>query len=189
MRFDSGCNNWQASNLRNFLNDEFYDELVAAVGTENIIPFDRNLLSMDGQIEYGVCEDKVSLLTMDEYRKYRALIPNTGDYWWWLITPNSTKCNNDERWVAVVSPRGIVDCLSCDAYNYYNHISVRPFCIFSSKIFAKKLGAEEYDEEVCEWKWGIDYAQVQCQGDKIPFGSRRLFSYCPYCGKKIKEVE
>lgn len=60
---------------------------------------------------------------------------------------------------------------------------------FSKAIEIVNQVASEYSEEVCERKWGIDYAQVQCEGDKIIFGSRRLFSYCPYCGKKIKEIE
>lgn len=51
----------------------------------------------------------------------------------------------------------------------------------------------KWESECCEWKWGIDYAHVQCRGDRILFGSssRRLFTYCPYCGKpiKISEVE
>lgn len=130
MQFDSDCNNWQASNLRNHLNTEFLDKLTAEIGSDNIIPFERDLLSMDGQTEYGTCEDKVSLLNVDEYRKYRSLIPNTDDYWWWLITPDSTACNDDTCWVRVVSPSGNVlddDC-NCD-------YGVRPFCIFSSAIF------------------------------------------------------
>lgn len=49
--------------------------------------------------------------------------------------------------------------------------------------------AEEHNNDFCEWKWGIDFAQVQCKGDRILFGSRRLFTYCPYCGKEIKVVE
>lgn len=49
--------------------------------------------------------------------------------------------------------------------------------------------AEEYNNYVCEWKWGVDYADVQCKGDRIIFGRRRLFNYCPYCGKQIKVVE
>ena len=48
--------------------------------------------------------------------------------------------------------------------------------------------AEEYSKDYCEWKWGIDYAEVQCKGDKILFGTRRIFTYCPYCGKKIKDA-
>lgn len=129
MQFDSSCNNWQSSNLRNYLNTKFYKQLVDEVGEENIIPFERDLLSMDGQTEYGTCEDKVSLLTVDEYRKHRALIPNA-DYWWWLITPDSTKCNDDTTWVRVVSPSGFIY-----YFNFNFSLGVRPFCIFSSAIF------------------------------------------------------
>ena len=131
MQFDSNCNNWQTSDLRNYLNTEFYDMLAAEIGVENIIPFERDLLSMDGQTEYGTCEDKVSLLNVDEYRKCRSLIPNTEDYWWWLITPDSTACNDDTCWVRVVSPSGDF----YDVSRYDDVGGVRPFCIFSSAIF------------------------------------------------------
>ncbi len=130
LHFDGVCNNWQASDLRNYLNTDFYEALAKEIGEENIIPFERNLLSLDGQTEYGTCEDKVSLLTVDEYRKYRSMIPNTDDYWWWLITPWSTKCNGYSQFVAVVSPSGYIDDYYCDGRN-----GVRPFCIFGSSIF------------------------------------------------------
>lgn len=129
MKFDTSCNDWKVSRLRNYLNTEFYQQLVDAVGEENIIEFERNLLSMDGQKEYGTCMDKVSLINVDEYRKYRSLIPNTGD-WWWTITPDSTKCNNDTVWVRVVSPSGDFYFNDC----HYDR-GVRPFCIFSPSIF------------------------------------------------------
>lgn len=128
--FDSNCNDWKESNLRKYLNTEFYNMLAEEVGAENIVPFERDLLSMDGQTEYGKCEDMVSLITVDEYRKYRKLIPNTGEYWWWTVTPDSTKCNGDTTCVRVVSPSGYFNCNIC---NYYD--GVRPFCIFSSAIF------------------------------------------------------
>ena len=130
MKFDSSCNDWKASGLRNYLNTEFYKQLTDAIGEENVIPVERDLLSMDGQTEYGTCEDKVSLLTVDEYRKHRALIPNA-NYWWWTITPDSTKCNDDTTCVRVVSPSGSI--FSCG--RYYSSFGVRPFCIFSSAIF------------------------------------------------------
>ena len=130
MQFDSSCNDWKSSDLRNYLNTKFYKKLEDEVGEENIIPFERNLLSMDGQTEYGTCEDKVSLITFDEYRKYRALIPNTKYYSWWTITPDSTKCNGDEVWVRYVSSSGNVD-----GGDFLSNYGVRPFCIFSSSIF------------------------------------------------------
>ena len=128
-QFDSNTNDWKSSNLRSYLNTEFYNKLVDEVGEENIIPFERNLLSLDGQTEYGTCEDKVSLISLDEYRKYRKLILNA-EYYWWTLTPDSTKCNDDTRWLAVVSPSGNFGSYYCGG-NY----GVRPFCIFSSAIF------------------------------------------------------
>ena len=130
MQFDSSSNDWKISDLREYLNNEFYEELAEVIGSGNIIPFNRDLLTLDGLTEYGTCEDKISLLTVDEYRKYRALIPNTDDYWWWLITADSCKSNNNNTWVRVVSPRGFISRNGC-----YDNCGVRPVCIFSSSIF------------------------------------------------------
>ena len=129
MQFDKNFNDWKESSLRKFLNSDIYRKISDEIGAENIISFERDLLSLDGQTEYGKCEDFVSLLSFDEYRKYRALIPNTDNYWW-LITPDSTKCNGDKEWVRVVSPSGMVNYDDC----YYGR-GVRPVCIFSSSIF------------------------------------------------------
>ena len=128
-KFDENSSDWNESSLREYLNNEFYEKIAREVGRENIISSKRNLLSLDGQTEYGESDDFVSLLTVDEYRKYRKLIPNTGD-WWWLVTPWSTPCNEYSKTVAVVSPFGFIDYGICD-YFY----GVRPFCIFSSSIF------------------------------------------------------
>lgn len=130
MEFDSNSNNWESSDLRSYLNEEFFEKIAAEIGLKNIIPFERNLLSLDGQTEYGKCEDKVSLLTVDEYRKYRSLIPNTKDYWWWLASPWSTPCNDYKRAVTVVSSAGYICSLNCG-----RNFGVRPVCIFSSSIF------------------------------------------------------
>lgn len=130
MKFDSNSNDWKSSDLRNYLNGAFLEKIAVEIGEENIISFERDLLSLDGQNEYGVCEDKVSLLNVDEYRKYRNLIPNVKEYWWWLITPDSTKSNGDSRWVRVVHPSGLIVNVGCNS-----GLGVRPFCIFASAIF------------------------------------------------------
>ena len=130
MKFDSDSNNWENSGLRSYLNGEFFEKMTAEIGLENIVPFERNLLSLDGQTEYGKCEDKVSLLAVDEYRKYRNLIPNTKDCWWWLVSPWSTPCNDYKRAATVVSSAGNF----YGSYCYY-YRGVRPVCIFSSSIF------------------------------------------------------
>ena len=120
-------NDWRESSIRKFLNGEFLNKLKEVFG--ELPSFERNLLSMDGQTEYGTCIDKVSLLTVDEYRKYRKHLPNTGK-WWWLITPDSTPCNNDDWCVRIVAPSGNISDGS-----YSSSFGVRPFCIFPFSIF------------------------------------------------------
>ncbi len=132
MTFDSNCNDWRTSGLRQYLNNDFLRKLEKEIGEENIIEFERDLLSVDGQKEYGKCKDKVSMLTLDEYRKYRSLIPNE-EYYWWLLTPWSTPRNEYYKWTTVVLPSGRIRSYYC----YYSG-GVRPVCIFSPSIFESK---------------------------------------------------
>lgn len=127
--FDSDSNNWVSSKLRNELNARFLKKITDELGKDAVIEFDRDLLSMDGQTEYGHCKDKISFLTVDEYRKYRKLLTNM-DKWWWLLTPWSTPVNDFSTTNTVVSPSGNV------LRNYcFSEVGVRPACIFSSSIF------------------------------------------------------
>lgn len=131
-RFDPDINDWRISELRQHLNSDLLEKIENEIGEENVIGFERNLLSVDGQKEYEKCKDKVSMLALDEYRKYRSLIPNE-EYYWWLLTPWSTPCNEYYKWTAVVLPSGNV------SYNYcYSCNGVRPVCIFSPSIFESK---------------------------------------------------
>lgn len=127
--FDPDSNNWISSKLRKELNTRFLKKITDEFGEDAVIEFDRDLLSLDGQTEYGHCKDKISILTMDEYRKYRKFLPNMGK-WWWLITPWSTPANDYNTTLTVVSPSGNVSFVNCN-YEY----GVRPVCIFSSSIF------------------------------------------------------
>lgn len=127
--FDDNSNDWKSSDLRNELNTDLRKKIESELGTDSLVEFERNLLSLDGQTEYGTCRDYVSLISVDEYRKYRKLLPNTNK-WWWTLTSDSTACNNDDIFVRVVSPSGGINGSS---YDY--GLGVRPVCIFSSSIF------------------------------------------------------
>lgn len=127
--FDDNCNDWKSSDLRNELNTDLRKKIESELGTDSLVEFERNLLSLDGQTEYGTCRDFVSLISLDEYRKYRKFLPNSGKFWW-TLTPDSTACNNNDTDVRVASPFGSICSLS-----YSNSGGVRPVCIFSSSIF------------------------------------------------------
>lgn len=121
-KFDEESNDWKDSELRKILSESFVDE----IGRENLIVIERDLTSLDGLKDYGKTYDLVSILTADEYKKYRSLLPNTGE-WWWLCTPWSTKSNGYESSVAVVAPVGY--------FSIYYYFDVRPVCILKSEIF------------------------------------------------------
>ena len=132
MEFGLHNNNWKNSLIREWC-IHLEKKIEREFGVE--LPFfERNLLSLDGEDDYGTCKDKVSLLTLDEYRKYKKVIPKIKK-WWWLITPDSTSSGWSDKWNSVVSPSG-----SINHYNYDSSNGVRPVCIFPSSIFESDEG-------------------------------------------------
>ena len=113
----NGKNNWATSTLRK--------KLAKVVGnyidTCALIPFDRDLTTDDGMTDYGSCTDTVSLLTCDEYRKYRKLIPNCG-VWHWTITADSLEYSS---YVRGVFSSGSLD----NGRAYISDGGVRPICV------------------------------------------------------------
>ena len=88
-----------------------------------------DLLSLDGYDDYGRTTDKVSVLTIDQYRKYHKFIGNV-DRWNWLATPDSTPSGTDASSVQIVNDSGDVN------WDYSDYCGgVRPFFLLKSDIF------------------------------------------------------
>lgn len=130
MKFGNSNNSWRISNIRKYLNNDYLKEIEREFGADNIVEHTTNLFSMDGLDDYGTCRDKVSLLDIDEYRKYRKVLGKNMGSWWWLLTPDSTHSGWSDRNVQCIYPSGDVN---CNVYNISG--SVRPFCILKSSIF------------------------------------------------------
>lgn len=125
--FDKNCTDWKESELRKYLKEEVKTKIEDAAG-DVLIPFRRDLVTVDGLKDYKFCIDKVSLITFDEYRKYRELIEG-GYGWWWTCTAWSLPRKGWEYNITVVSPGGVILSLICNL-----GLGVRPFCIFKSEI-------------------------------------------------------
>ncbi len=129
--FDITSNNYANSSIRKILNTEFLKKIANAVGEENIIETEIDLISDDGLDDYGKVTDKVGLLTADMYRKYSRIIEKYPvNDWWWLSTPWSTPHRGYTCTVRCVDDCGTLCGNVCSSFN-----GVRPFLIFSSSIF------------------------------------------------------
>lgn len=120
-------NNYSKSNLRKYLNTEYLKEVMDEFGEIKLHTVD--MLSMNGDDSYGKCENLVSAMTFDRWRKYHKYIGNA-DCIEWLSTPNQTEKSNDTRYVQVVDSCGSVSYIGCGWGCY----SVRPFFILKSSI-------------------------------------------------------
>jgi hypothetical protein len=116
--FDEENNNdWLNSTLRKWLNTEFIKSLSDVVIEDTEV----DLVTDDGLFDYGAAEDKVFLLTQEQYKAYRDNMNDVED-WWWLVTAHSTKTN----YVRVVYTDGSLD-ISGSAYS--GRRGVRPACV------------------------------------------------------------
>ena len=122
--FDTnGCNNWEKSSLRRVLNTDFAD----IIGKQNLIPVESDLIADNGDKAYGKTTDYVTIISCDQYRKYRDVMPVYKEDWLWTLTPWSRHAGN-ARNVRNVSPAGQINYSSADSSN-----GVAPACKFASK--------------------------------------------------------
>lgn len=121
-----GSPDWRASYIRRLLNDLYLHRIA---DPDDLIKQTIDLTADDGTHEFGTCEDYISLLSCEQYRKYRHLL--TGFTWEWLITPKSASASA----VCYVSNNGNLNTSSPTSSN-----SARPALILKSEIFKKCRG-------------------------------------------------
>ena len=133
--FDASCNDYKKSSLREKFDGEILDEFISEFGEKNICENEAGLVTVDGQKDFEKLLTKVRPLTFDEAREYNDLLANEKlTDWYWTLTPDSTTCNDDSRWVRVVSPRGVICNFHCNGNN-----GVRPVCILKSNLFVSRV--------------------------------------------------
>lgn len=115
-------NNWEKSSLRRVLNTDFVD----LIGKQNLLPVESDLIADNGDKSYGKTTDYATILSCDQYRKYRDVVPRYESDWLWTLTPWSCSSGYASL-VRTVRPTGNIN-------NYLaNHSrGVAPACKFAS---------------------------------------------------------
>ena len=133
-KFDEdGSSNWKESSLRDYLNGHW---LKRYMDKNMLNEFKRDLTKDDGTNWGDICFDYISLLSCDEYRKYRRFIPKVGK-WYWTITSRSTDKLNRIR---CVNDLGMLENTYAGTYG-----GVRPCVCFNSAVMVNKKS--EFTEE------------------------------------------
>lgn len=151
---DNNKNNWETSTLRKYLNEIFLEELLENGAKEgDFLTVVTDLTADDGTKKYGQAEDLISLITCDDYRKYREHIKLI-DSWWWTSTPYSSLASSS-RYARVVNSSGAL--YNGDAY--IGRGGVRPPCNLSSETLVgiKYGNLKGIIEDAKEWlvdNWG-----------------------------------
>lgn len=86
-----------------------------------------DLIADNGDKQYGTCKDYVTILSCDQYRKYRDLVPHYPE-WMWTLTPWSCYSGHS-NYVRLVSPDGNISCYS----EAYDGLGVAPVVLFSAE--------------------------------------------------------
>lgn len=167
--FDEDTNDWRESSLRNWLNENFLYALIDnGAEEEDFLELERDLTSDDGMKDYGSCKDRISLITCDEYRKYRNLIPLINN-WWWTLTPYSCLASNS-CYVRIVDYGGSLNWDSA----YDGNGGVRPLCNLKSEILVSTIEDEKDKEKTLTEKirqWfrdrNLDTADPKAQALKL----------------------
>lgn len=147
---DNNCNDWSKSSSRTYLNGTYLDNLLDAAGNCNaFLEADVDLTTDDGLKDYGTCKAIIFLLSVDQYRRNRDVIPNA-DNWWWLVTAYSTAANGYEHSARRVLSDGALG----SNYAYYGLCGLRPACYLDSDLLIsvedEDITAEQAGEIVKE---------------------------------------
>lgn len=139
---EENCNDWRKSSLRRELNGPFLDALIAeGADRAAFLDLESDLTADDGMTDYGTAADKIALISDGLYRKFRALIPKIG-CWWWTLTPWTCDPEYSSYVRSVVSSGALNWDYACSGGD-----GVRPLCNMKSDILVSVLGEENADDQ------------------------------------------
>lgn len=139
---ENNCNNFATSSSKEWMNGPYLDNLIDAVkGPNAFLQTELDLTADDGLKDYGTCTVTIFLLTVDQYRRNRDVIPNADD-WWWLSTAFSTKSNGYESLARLVGAGGTLDWGSA----CFGSRGLRPACYLDSDLLISIEDDEATDD-------------------------------------------
>lgn len=173
----SGNSNLAQADMRDTLAE--YTELLKSRGMKDgdCLVQHIDLKTTDGTRVYGYLDCTVALLTLEQYGKYKEIIPKV-EGWWWLATPVWTRWlrspgTSNTNYVWYVYSNG-----NCSNWNAGDSLGVRPLLTFSSCLLVSWQDEEsqgttgEEAQKEKRWDayieylndWADDHSGAECYG-------------------------
>lgn len=125
-------NDFRCSDVLKRMQEDILPKIIAAVGEENVLTFQTDLTTLDGLKPYGKMESKISLPTLEFYRKNVKIFDKYQvDEWWWLATPESAEPHSVPCGIVCVTPLGYIS----TNVRGQDRLCVRPFLVLKSDVF------------------------------------------------------
>ena len=172
-------NDYRKSKLRAEIEVRFMNKLIEnGAKREDMVAYDLDLSETDGSDGYGVLQNVLAApLTLWDYGKYKAAIPNNENGAWWLATPfwaPRSPNSNYSNYVWYVDSGG-----DYDGGWYNDTLGVRPAIVLNSSLLVSYEGEEEeidlkkvpnelFMEEV-ERRWKKGMFTVSFEGPFVTF--------------------
>jgi hypothetical protein len=121
---NDGSNDWTKSKIRTWLNNEF----IKRFNEDDLIIQTSDLTANNGEKKFGTCEDYITLITCEQYRKYKDVMPIYDD-WMWTITPEKCNDENANRVCYVNSRDTSEDMSDSDITSFCGGLA--PICLFN----------------------------------------------------------
>ena len=136
-------NDWRTSKLRKYLNSTFAKDLCEG-NMDELLDTVTDLTAMDGLTDYGHSIDKVTLLTVDQCRRYRYIRPLPKEGWEWTSTPDGTPSsphtnNTTDAW-------GLYTDGSLDSDYCSNSHGARPAFTLPSSLMVRVIDGKGLDD-------------------------------------------
>ena len=136
-----------------------------------------DLKATDGTRVYGYLDCTVALLALEQYGKYKEIIPKV-DGWWWLATPVWTRWLRSPGTNRTDNVWGVGSSGVCGGWGADSSCGVRPVLNFSSCLLVSWQDEEPLDtpdESVMKEKrwdayiaylndWADDHSSAECYG-------------------------
>lgn len=172
-------NDYRKSKLRAEIEVRFMNKLIEnGAKREDMVAYDLDLSETDGSDGYGVLQNVLAApLTLWDYGKYKAAIPNNENGAWWLATPfwaprSPDTLNSGHVWYVYSDGR-------CSYWSYNDTYGVRPAIVLNSSLLVSYEGEEEENDlekvpnelfmEEVERRWKKGMFTVSFEGPFVTF--------------------